>query len=148
MWEESYNSFGSSLKINLLREMVTLHNCCVLCSFDNLKSWIEYLSHLSIPEFSGYHCIYIYLWFQANCLTLNVSNSKFKIFRNKNIHFDPENCKLKIGNEILERIGTHCTNKYLKFVGLKIYEFLNWDMFPIRLLAQFLLWIRVKTFYH
>ena len=30
------------------------------------------------------------------------------------MHFDPENCKLKIGNEILERIGTDCTNKYLK----------------------------------
>ena len=43
------------------------------------------------------------------------------------MHFDPENCKLKIGNEILERIGTDCTNKYFKFVGLKIDEFLNWD---------------------
>ena len=40
---------------------------------------------------------------------------------------DPENCKLKIGNEILERIGTDCTNKYFRFVGLKIDEFLNWD---------------------
>ncbi len=43
------------------------------------------------------------------------------------MHFNPENCKLKIGNEILERIGTNCTNKYFKFVGLKIDEFLNWD---------------------
>ena len=66
-------------------------------------------------------------WFQANRLTLNVSKTKFMIFRNKNMHFDPKNCKLKIGNEILERIGTDCTNKYFKFVGLKIDEFLNWD---------------------
>ena len=64
-------------------------------------------------------------WFQANRLTLNVSKTKFMIFRNKNMHFDTENCKLKIGNEILERIGTDCTNKYFKFVGLKIDEFLN-----------------------
>jgi len=62
-------------------------------------------------------------WFQANRLTLIVSKTKFIIFRNKNMHFDPENCKLKIGNDILERIGTDCTNKYLKFVGLKIDEF-------------------------
>ena len=27
---------------------------------------------------------------------------KFMIFRNTNMHFDPEHCKLKIGNEILE----------------------------------------------
>jgi len=61
-------------------------------------------------------------WFQANRLTLNVSKTKFMIFRSKNMHFDPENCKLKIGNEILERIGTDCTNKYFKFVGLIIDE--------------------------
>ena len=63
-------------------------------------------------------------WFQANRLTLNVSKTKFMIFRNKNMHFDPKNCKLKIGNEILEKIETDCTNE---FVGLKIDEFLNWD---------------------
>ena len=40
------------------------------------------------------------------------------------MHFDPKNCKLKIGNEILEKIETDCTNE---FVGLKIDEFLNWD---------------------
>ncbi len=33
----------------------------------------------------------------------------------KNLHFDPENGKLKIGNEILERIGTDCTNNYFKY---------------------------------
>ena len=49
------------------------------------------------------------------------------IFRNKNLHFDPKKCNLKIGHEILERIGTDSTNKYFKFVGLKIDEFLNWD---------------------
>jgi len=66
-------------------------------------------------------------WFKANRLTLNVFKTKFMIFRNKNMHFDPENCKLKIGNEILERKGTDCTNKYFKFVGLKTDDFLNWD---------------------
>jgi len=57
----------------------------------------------------------------------NFELKNFRIFRNKNMHFDPKNCKLKIGNEILKRIGTDCTNKYFKFVGLKIDEFLNWD---------------------
>ena len=40
------------------------------------------------------------------------------------MYFHPENCKLKIGNKILERMGTDCTKK-IKFVGLKIDEFLN-----------------------
>ena len=47
------------------------------------------------------------------------------IFRNKNKLFDPENCKITFGNENLERIRTDCTNKYSKFVGFKIDEFLN-----------------------
>ena len=59
------------------------------------------------------------VWFQTNRLTLNVSKTKFTIFRNKK-DFGPENCKLKIGNEILERIGIDRTNKYFKFVELKI----------------------------
>ena len=63
--------------------------------------------------------------FNIKCLQNKVS--KFMIFRNKNMHIDPKNCKLKIENEILERIGTDCTNKYFKFVGLKIDEFLNCD---------------------
>ena len=58
-------------------------------------------------------------------LTLNVFKTKFMIFSNKNMHFDPKNCKLKIGNEILEKIGTDCTNTYFKFVGFKIDEFSN-----------------------
>ena len=41
--------------------------------------------------------------------------------------FDFNSCKKPIGNEILERIGNYCVNKYFKFVGLKLDEFLNWD---------------------
>ena len=43
------------------------------------------------------------------------------------MHFDPNSCNISIGNEILERIGNDCVNKYFKFVGLKLDEFLNWD---------------------
>ena len=31
------------------------------------------------------------------------------IFWNKNMHFDPENRKLEIKKEILEKAGTDCT---------------------------------------
>ena len=62
-------------------------------------------------------------WFQANRLTLNVSKTKYIVFRNKNMHFDPNSCNISIGNEILEWIGSDCVKKYLKFVGLKLDEF-------------------------
>ena len=35
--------------------LFTLHNCCVYCSFDYLKSQFVFKSRLLIPEFSGYH---------------------------------------------------------------------------------------------
>ena len=31
------------------------------------------------------------------------------------------------GNEIFERIGSTCKDKYFKFVGVKFDEFLNWN---------------------
>ena len=40
------------------------------------------------------------------------------------MHFDPNSCNMSIGNEILERIGNDCVNKYFN-VGLKLNEFLN-----------------------
>jgi len=43
------------------------------------------------------------------------------------MHFDPNSCNISIGNEILERIGKDCVNKYFKFVELKFDKFLNWD---------------------
>ena len=36
--------------------MFKLHNCCVACLLDKLKSELEAKSRLPIPQFSGYHC--------------------------------------------------------------------------------------------
>ena len=41
------------------------------------------------------------------------------------MHFDPNSCNKS--NKILERTGNDFVNKYFKFVGLKLDEFLNWD---------------------
>ena len=53
-------------------------------------------------------------WFQANELTLNVSKTKYFVFRNKSMPFDDQGCNTKIGNEIIERIGLTCKDKYFK----------------------------------
>ena len=66
-------------------------------------------------------------WFQANKLTLNVSKTKYIVFRNKSMPFDDQGYNLKIGNEIIERIGSTCKDKYFKFVGVKFDEFLYWN---------------------
>ena len=41
--------------------------------------------------------------------------------------FDDQGYNLKIGNEIIERIGLTCKDEYFKFVGVKYDEFLNWN---------------------
>jgi hypothetical protein len=66
-------------------------------------------------------------WFCANKLTLNVSKTKYLIFRNKKMPIFPEKHKLKIGNEYIERIGDNCREKYFKFVGMRLDEYLSWD---------------------
>ena len=66
-------------------------------------------------------------WFKANKLTLNVSKTKFILFRKKNMIVDLSEFKLKIGNENVERIGSDCKQTYFKFVGLLLDEYLTWD---------------------
>ena len=57
-------------------------------------------------------------WFIANKLTLNVSKTKFMVFRDKKMHFDENTFKLKIGTEQLKRVGDNCKDKHFKFVGI------------------------------
>ena len=66
-------------------------------------------------------------WFQANKLTLNVSKTKYILFRKKNMKVDFCHLNLKIGAELVERIGSDCKTKSFKFVGLHLDEFLTWD---------------------
>ena len=44
-------------------------------------------------------------WFKANKLTLNVSKTKYMLFRTKNMKVDFNNLFLKIGDKNKERIG-------------------------------------------
>ena len=37
--------------------LFTLHNCCVDLVLNELKLEFDSLSHLTIPEFSGYPCL-------------------------------------------------------------------------------------------
>jgi len=67
------------------------------------------------------------LWFQANKLSLNVSKTKYIVFRSNKMPLDENVCKLRIGNEELIRIGNNCKDKYYKFVGIRFDEFLNWE---------------------
>ena len=66
-------------------------------------------------------------WFSSNKLTLNVSKTKLILFRKKNMHVNFENFHLKVGEEQIERIGSDCTNKFFKFVGLYLDEHLSWE---------------------
>ena len=53
-------------------------------------------------------------WFIANKLTLNVSKTKFMVFRDKKNAFDENAFKLKIGTEQLKRVGDNCKDKFFK----------------------------------
>ena len=44
-------------------------------------------------------------WFQSNLLTLNVSKTKYILFRKNNMIVDFSDIHLRIGNEIVERKG-------------------------------------------
>ena len=66
-------------------------------------------------------------WFNANKLSLNVSKTKYMIFRNSKTEINEGICKIKIGNEEIERIGENCKTKSFKFVGIFLDEFLTFE---------------------
>ena len=65
-------------------------------------------------------------WFKANKLTLNISKTKYILFRKPNMNIDFDALKLYIDNCSVERIGGGCAETSFKFVGVKIDEFLQW----------------------
>ena len=67
-----------------------------------------------------------FTWFKANKLSLNVSKTKYLVFRSPKMPLNV-NLSIKIGNEEVERIGQDCQMKSFKFVGIMIDEFLSWD---------------------
>ena len=65
-------------------------------------------------------------WFRANKLTLNISKTKFILFRDKHQISDLSNHNLFIDNKMIDRIGYGCNEESFKFVGLYLDEFLSW----------------------
>ena len=52
-----------------------LHNYCVSCTLDYLKTYLESKSRLPIAKFSGYHCMFYFL---INCSILSFPPIKSK----------------------------------------------------------------------
>ena len=63
-------------------------------------------------------------WFKANKLTLNVKKTKFMIFSETKTQSKIE---LKIGDKVIEQVGTNCKEKYFKFVGHVLDDKLSWE---------------------
>ena len=66
-------------------------------------------------------------WFTANKLTLNVSKTKYLIFRTKKMPISHLYTDLQIGGEIIERVGEGCREETFKFVGLNLDEYVTWQ---------------------
>ena len=67
------------------------------------------------------------IWFQTNKLSLNVSKTKFMIFRSNKMPTIQENFKLFIGDSEIERIGSGLKTQCFKFVGVYLDETLSWN---------------------
>ena len=66
-------------------------------------------------------------WFRVNKLTLNISKTKYMLFRKTKENLDTSlSLCLNIDGTQIEQIGDDCKEKYFKFVGLRIDENLTW----------------------
>ena len=65
-------------------------------------------------------------WFNANKLTLNVKKTKYMLFLDKNQTNSVNPFQIKIGDKIVDQVGTNCKEKYFKFVGHVLDDTLSW----------------------
>ena len=65
-------------------------------------------------------------WFQANKLTLNVKKTKYMLFQDKKLNSNANTLQIKIGEQIVEQVGSNCKEKYFKFVGHVLDDSLSW----------------------
>ena len=74
------NSFTCKLLIDVLREMglFTLLNCCFSWLLFSLKLKLDSQSRLTVPELSGYHCMFVYCYM----LWKKTSFIDFYVFKN------------------------------------------------------------------
>lgn len=65
-------------------------------------------------------------WCKCNKLTINVSKTKYILFRHKNMNVPDSDNILKIGDERIERVGYDLAENNFKFLGHIIDEHLSW----------------------
>jgi len=61
-------------------------------------------------------------WFRANKLCLNISKTKYIIFRPSGSHQALNDQSLYIDNQVIEQIGNHTNTNFFKFLGMAIDE--------------------------
>ena len=66
------------------------------------------------------------IWFKSNKLTLNVKKTKFMVFSEKNTKLNLQYLNLKIGDKIIDQVGTDCKEKHFKFVGHVLDDKFTW----------------------
>jgi hypothetical protein len=65
-------------------------------------------------------------WFRANKLCLNISKTKYIIFRPSGSHHALNDQFLYIDNKVIEQIGNHTNTTFFKFLGMAIDENISW----------------------
>ena len=64
-------------------------------------------------------------WFNCNKLTINAKTSKYILFKHPESHVHVSN--LYIGNSSITRVGSTCTEKSVRFLGIWIDEQLSFS---------------------
>jgi hypothetical protein len=91
------------------------------CTFQLSSSDPDYLIHKANAELSKAQT-----WFQANKLTLNIKKTKYILFKNKGVHAHFHD--LRIGDDLIERVGDSCKDKAYRFLGHWVDENLTWKI--------------------
>ena len=117
---------GPLLFVLLINDLHSAQDCNTILFADDTTLQVTGLTHSAVYQKMNNVLSDTVQWFNANYLTLNISKTKYNRYIPTNKHF--HEIKLKIGDTEIERIGSDCTTKTYKFLGLNVDDSLDWTL--------------------
>ena len=118
---------GPILFLLLINDLPNATNLFSILFADDTTLQLSSCSLVSLYEQANLELVRLADWFKANKLTLNISKTKYMIFKDKSKIVDLASYNLKIDDEVIDRIGKNCHEESFKFVGIHLDESLSWS---------------------
>ena len=118
---------GPLLFLVYVNDISTSCGSNVLSFADDTTLYVSHSDLGALYDIANTEINKLYTWFCANKLSLNAKKTKYIVIRPKHKASTFANKHILINGIPLNRIGNHCADSSIKFLGISIDEHLSWQ---------------------